>query len=45
MRGWMVWDRHIKGPAKYLGNPAVGLAEEQARTIKDELTKRYIAKG
>jgi hypothetical protein len=18
-RGWMVWDRHIKGPAKYLG--------------------------
>jgi hypothetical protein len=20
-RDWMVWDRHTKGPAKYLGNP------------------------
>jgi hypothetical protein len=44
-RGWMVWDRHTKGPAKYLGNLVVGLAEEQAREIADALTKQYIAKG
>jgi hypothetical protein len=44
-RGWMVWDRHTKGPAKYLGNPAVGLEEEHARAIRDELTKQYIAEG
>jgi hypothetical protein len=43
---WMVWDRHTKGPAKYLGNQAVGLAQEQAREIAGELTKRYnIGKG
>jgi hypothetical protein len=44
-RGWMVWDRHTKGPAKYLGNLVVGLAEEQAREIADQLTRNYIAKG
>ena len=44
-RGWMVWDRHTKGPAKYLGYAVVGLAEEQARKIADELTKKYIAEG
>jgi hypothetical protein len=44
-RGWMVWDRHTKGPAKYLGYPVVELPEDQAREIADELTKRYIAEG
>jgi hypothetical protein len=44
-RDWMVWDRHTKRPAKYLGNPVVGLAEEQARDIADKLTKKYIAQG
>jgi hypothetical protein len=43
--GWMVWDRHMKGPAKHQGKTAVDLSEEQARKIADELTKQYIAKG
>jgi hypothetical protein len=38
-RDWMVWDRHTKGPAKYLGKPAVELPEDQAREIAGELTK------
>jgi len=34
----MVWDRHARGPARLEeGRPAVGLTEEQAREIKDEL--------
>jgi hypothetical protein len=41
----MVWDRHTKGPAMYQGHLTAGLPEDQARTIKDELTKQYIAKG
>jgi hypothetical protein len=44
-RGWMVWDRDTKGPAKHQGHLAVGLSEDDARAIKDELTKEYIAKG
>jgi hypothetical protein len=44
-RDWMVWDRQTKGPAKYFGNPAVGLAKEDALEMLDELTKQYIAKG
>jgi hypothetical protein len=44
-RGWMVWDRQARGLAKYQGGAAVGLPEEQAREIADELTLQYIAKG
>jgi hypothetical protein len=34
----MVWDRHARGPARLEGGgPAVGLTEEQAQKIKDEL--------
>jgi hypothetical protein len=44
-RGWMVWDRHTKGPAKHEGHMVVELPEEQARKIRNELTKQYIAKG
>jgi hypothetical protein len=44
-RGWMVWDRHTKGPAKHHGHLVVGLPEDHARAIKDDLTKEYIAKG
>jgi hypothetical protein len=43
-RDWMVWDRHTRGPARYQGHLAVGLSEDHARAIKDELTKEYIAK-
>ena len=36
--GWMVWDRHARGPARLEeGRPAVGRTEEQAREINDEL--------
>jgi hypothetical protein len=44
-RGWMVWDRHAKGPAQFHGRQAVGLAEERAREIMDALTRQYIAEG
>jgi hypothetical protein len=44
-RDWMVWDRQAKGPAKYQGQTAVDLPEEQARKIADELTRKYIAEG
>jgi hypothetical protein len=44
-RGWMVWDRHAKGPAEYQGHLVVELLEEQARKIRNELTKQHIAKG
>jgi hypothetical protein len=44
-RGWMVWDRHTKGPAKCLGYAVVELPEDKAREIADTLTKRYIAEG
>jgi len=42
---WMVWDRHTKGPAKLDGRLAVELAEDDAREIKDVLTRIYIAEG
>jgi hypothetical protein len=35
----MVWDRHTKGPAKYLGYPVVELKEDKAREIADVLTR------
>jgi hypothetical protein len=38
LRGWMVWDRQSKGPARFQGRQAIGLTEEQAREIKEELT-------
>jgi hypothetical protein len=41
----MVWDRQTKGPAQYHGQTAVDLPEDQAREIRDELTKQYIANG
>ena len=44
-RDWMVWDRHTKGPAMLEGRLATGLAEDDAREIKDVLTKIYIAEG
>ena len=44
--GWMVWDRHARGPVRLEeGRPAVGLTEEQAREISDELNKNHIADG
>jgi hypothetical protein len=44
-RGWMVWDRHARGSAKYQGRTVIELPEEQARKVADELTKQYIAQG
>jgi hypothetical protein len=41
----MVWDRDAKGPAMLDGRLAIGLAEDDAREIKDVLTKIYIAEG
>jgi hypothetical protein len=43
--GWMVWDRHTKGPATLEGRLAIGPAEDHAQEIKDVLTKTYIAEG
>jgi hypothetical protein len=37
-RGWMVWDRPSKGPAKFQGGRAIVLTEERALEIKEELT-------
>jgi hypothetical protein len=39
----MVWDRDTKGPAMFQGRFVIGLAEDDARVVRDELTKRYIA--
>ena len=41
----MVWDRLTKGPAMLDGRLAIGLAEGEAREIKDVLTRIYIAEG
>jgi hypothetical protein len=42
----MVWDRHDRGRARLEGGrPAVGLTEEEARGIRDELNKNHIADG
>jgi hypothetical protein len=43
--GLMVWDRHAKGPAKLNGQPAIGLTEEQAVKIKEQLTSSSAADG
>ncbi len=43
-KGWMVWDRHARAPARLEGGrPAIELTEEQAREIRDELNKNHIA--
>jgi hypothetical protein len=41
-KGWMVWDRQARAPARLGrdGRPAIDLTDEQAREIKDELTKK-----
>jgi hypothetical protein len=45
-KGWMVWDRQARAPARPEGGlPVIGLTEEQAREIRDELTKNHIADG
>ena len=44
-RDWMVWDRQTKGPPEYQGHLVVGLPEDHARKIADELTKQYIEKA
>ena len=38
IKGWMVWDRQARGPAKIGRRLTKGLTEEQAQQIKDELT-------
>jgi hypothetical protein len=43
--GFMVWDRHVKGPAMLFGQLAVSLTEDNAHELKDLLTKKYIAEG
>ena len=45
-KNWMVWDRQARAPARPEGGlPVIGLTEEQAREIRDELTKNHIADG
>jgi hypothetical protein len=45
-KGWMVWDRHARAPARLEGGrPVIELTEEQAREISDELNKNNIADG
>jgi hypothetical protein len=39
IRDWMVWDRLKRGPAKPGGRLEIGLTEERARQIEDELNK------
>lgn len=41
-RDWMVWDRQKRGPAEFRGHLEIGLTEERAREIKDQLTKADI---
>jgi hypothetical protein len=41
----MVWDRHPKGPAELDGRLGIGLAEDDAREIRDVLTRIYIVEG
>src|SRR5258705_5968873 len=38
IKGWMVWDRQLRGPARIERRLTRGLTEEQAQQIKDELT-------
>ena len=43
-RGWMVWDRQARAPARLEeGRPLIDLTEEQAREIRDELNKNNVA--
>jgi hypothetical protein len=45
-KGWMVWDRQARAPARLEGGrPVIELTEEQAREIRDELNKNHIADG
>ena len=45
-KGWMVWDRQRREPARLEGGrPVIELTEEQAREISDELNKNNIADG
>jgi hypothetical protein len=44
-RGFMVWDRQAKGPAKFNGRQAVQLTEEQARELKDHLMRLHTPKA
>jgi hypothetical protein len=41
----MVWDRHTKGPAMLDGRLAIGLTEDEAREIKDVLTRNLHCRG
>ena len=45
-KGWMVWDRQRREPARLEGGrPVIELSEERAREIRDELNKNDIADG
>ena len=45
-KGWMVWDRQRREPARLEGGrPVIELTEERAREIRDELNKNHIADG
>ena len=40
-KGWMVWDRQRREPARLEGGrPVIELSEERAREIRDELNKK-----
>jgi hypothetical protein len=41
--GRMVWDRQTRGPAKIAGRVIIGLTEERALRLRDELTQHHIA--
>jgi hypothetical protein len=41
IKGLMVWDRVMRGPAKLNGQPAIGLTKERADQIKTYLTSYY----
>jgi hypothetical protein len=43
-RDWMVWDRQKRGPAGFRGHLEIGLTEERAREVQDQLTKADIAR-
>jgi hypothetical protein len=42
-RGYMIWDREQRGPAKIGGQLQVGLGKEQAETIRNSLELFYAA--
>jgi hypothetical protein len=43
IRDWMVWDRQTRSPAMLRGTPAIGLTEERAHEIRNELTIRFVS--